>query len=92
MSVEDDGCLEYMFGAPLVDGAASPFDTVTVSSRTVSSSEGPRRHGWPAAVTVYTGWQKTVSALVIHYWTNFIKTGRVLYASRTWLMSCLARD
>ena len=50
----DDGPLEYLFGAPLVDGAVSPFGAVS---------------------DVYTRWQKVVCDMMLHYWTNFIRTG-----------------
>jgi len=50
----EDGPLEYLLGAPLVDGAVSPFG---------AASDG------------YTRWQKVVCAMMLHYWTNFIRTG-----------------
>ena len=50
----DDGPLEYLLGAPLVDGAVSPFAAVS---------------------GVYSRWQKVVCAMMLHYWTNFIRTG-----------------
>jgi len=50
----EDGPLEYLFGAPLVDGAVSPFGAVS---------------------GVYSRWQKVVCAMMLQYWTNFIRTG-----------------
>ena len=50
----EDGPLEYLFGAPLVDGTVSPFDAVS---------------------DTYSRWQKVVCAMMLHYWTNFIRTG-----------------